>query len=590
LAQVSPNAENTPEPKMPKLSSFDIVAYAAALKGNSASFEKLASWHYGGLPEAKEPFIGYWTYNDIHLLPKPRKKQETTMPLSLRTQKAKGIHETMTWSALPFGPKACPDVQVLPTSPGEVTFPAFCRPCPVTPRHGFVDSQRVSGWEQVHTLLQLAQHEDGPEAEVVVMEELTGEHSAVMTNAGVTWGRSNDGVTADTDKKATFIPAPCSMPKPAVTFQKQIQALICDCFREEDLIKDTPYVELVEHEGRMHYVQLRDGPPQETSADFIPKATNITYIMEPQGDLLEWEHAVKFAKQRHGDGVVICLHGGSMASHYAVHGIQEDIPVVTTRDADQLRDMRLNAVPLSPSENKRTVLTTSKLKAIWRHLYDFNSDPMLFADSVADDESGGFTRVKKRAQLALTAVGALHTQHFWGTEDIFLRLRAFMALALLKFGYAVCAGEMRHYKGGKFRTFPELFTRTECNNRVSVYRRVLVERMDFAEVEGVLSRMIETFEEGSWERGFGGDKWADIARNTLTLCKAIRAFSRSKTQKKWSSVVKASNVVVNTMHNNGKSMTKIIDTGTMTAIANYPAFAFLNNFFAREFLGFKSLK
>ena len=134
------------------------------------------------------------------------------MHLTPQTQKAQGIMALKTCYGI-FGLRGPgTPLMVIPGSlfdcrMEKIKFPVFARPCPFEPRHGFVDSHLVYDWLGVVRMLQMAADEgNGKPVELVLTPPLSGSVPAVATNAGVTWGCGNDGVTAGRDNPPITLP------------------------------------------------------------------------------------------------------------------------------------------------------------------------------------------------------------------------------------------------------------------------------------------------------------------------------------------------------------------------------------------------
>ena len=136
-------------------------------------------------------------------------------------------------------------------------FPVFARPCPVWPRHGFVDSLAVGSPEELAAVWANTRAAD-PDGELVIMPVIDAVCSAVMTAGGVSVGRGNDGATAG--HESTYLP---------------LAHVDMSAYRNVDA--PYPYLEAVQnHSGRVCLVQLRAGPPFDGGAgDFIPAPVTV---------------------------------------------------------------------------------------------------------------------------------------------------------------------------------------------------------------------------------------------------------------------------------------------------------------------------
>jgi hypothetical protein len=338
------------------------------------------------------------------------------------------------------GQFGCKSIALLPYS--EPFIPCFARPCPVRPRHGFVESQRCDTWGQLMAVVHATARED-PEAEVLLMQQLTGQYSGVMTPAGISLGKGHDGATNGTS--AVFIPT--NTPKDVFAY----------IVKHADMygITNTPYVEVVEDKGQFVAVQVRDGPKQPIGTNYVPhrveKANKI--IQPPRGsggvdELIKWEKSIHAYEGRKDVVVHLPLH--TLSSHWAVHAITAGLPVVT--------DCTI-VLPLEPSDNQPAKLNKRHLQQLARmirfHLHekqDAKTGPAFY--------HGVHMEQHQMAQLALAA---LHAQHGWGPEWHLNHLRAAGVVFTIKLVLASCVGEARHFyrAGPGLQWYKEIAKREE---------------------------------------------------------------------------------------------------------------------------------
>ena len=267
-----------------------------------------------------------------------------------RTQKAKGIkalhdckflvpdftvyeiEQFMDSQTTGFG-KLSPDVLV-----GR-----FVRPCPMVPRHGFVDSRPIVSTKEAEKII-AETYATEKEAELVSMPVINAEYSAIFTNGKLIVGPNNDGATAGIGSR--IIPA---IGLPVIKQYYWEKAL------ERAGITETPFVELLWNKAgsdgdyKCLFVQLRNGPSVPDSKDFIPAETIVKKIItcipkEINGkpgvvdqngeivDLVKWETDVKSFEP----GTVVYFPGGTLAAHIGIHCYiaytdrQQVIPVITS--------------------------------------------------------------------------------------------------------------------------------------------------------------------------------------------------------------------------------------------------------------------
>ena len=197
----------------------------------------------------------------------------------------------------------------------------FARPCPTVPRHGFVDSRRFSHDVELRGIWRDTLAAD-PNGEMLIMEAIDAECSAIYSPGGMFYGPGNDGATAGIDSHSVFLP----------THEANPDLLARAGIKEGD----SPYFELVWPKGdnKPKLVQLRGGPKIESAVDYIPyDISAISKIVIAKGVGLEWEDEIARqaqtpeALQRQ---LVVYDSGGNQASHYAAHCKVHNIPYVAS--------------------------------------------------------------------------------------------------------------------------------------------------------------------------------------------------------------------------------------------------------------------
>jgi len=130
-------------------------------------------------------------------------------PEILRTQKAKGISflEQNRTAANAFG-FTIPDHYVYDLSSSNYlsklppAFPIFVRPCPIVPRHGFVDSRVCINLEQLLTVFEETEKVE-PDAEIILVKPVNAIYNAIIANNVITLVSGNDGATSG--KNCSFL-------------------------------------------------------------------------------------------------------------------------------------------------------------------------------------------------------------------------------------------------------------------------------------------------------------------------------------------------------------------------------------------------
>lgn len=424
----------------------------------------------------------------------------------------------------------------------------FARPCPMTPRHGFVESREIRTYADFLEVYKETIAED-PEGEVIIAKKLNGRFSAVATNAGVSFGLSNDGATSG---KSVLIPAPVDKNK------WNSSVWIPANVRKEIGLNDTMYIELVEHKGNMILVQRRNGPEQTAQTNYIPKEMLVKRIITPEEVnhiLLEWEKLIKNTDQ---EGTVVYLAGQTLSSHYSVHAIEHDMAVVT----DHCPTIGFT---LSPTPTRKR-LTKTDYEYISRHMSRILAHVKL-------------NKIDIDGQKAITAtsVATFHAQSLWDNQPHLLKLRAWGLLSMARLLYAACKGEIRYWKSAGPGRYKEKAKTKFSTTRYNNYRMALAEN-SLGDIIQDLENIEADFDTDGWRGSFGGRNWAQVANYTKKYVEALARFIETPTATNWKKLIMAANIALNTAHNTGKALNKFIESHWLSVLANAPGYGFCNAF------------
>lgn len=424
-----------------------------------------------------------------------------------RTQKGRGIEWLDTHSLiLPTNKHVFFPASFNHDVKESYNFPLFVRPCPEKPRHGFVDSRLVHDLYGLRTVVdETRKAENG--AEIGLCKRLDAEASAVLANNILTLGPGNDGATAG---HSDCVELPIVQPELVDTIPKNIVA--------DD---EAPFFELVYTRNSIipTLVQLRSGPRIAMSRDFIPADTTVATILEGDEDcdLLEWEKIVEDA----GPGTVI--HTSTMSCHYAIHGVINNVPVITTHmpALGEVLEKNTGATPKIDPDDFRNGFTSA-----------FN---------VTDRDNPGDIDAYLRGWFK-TTLGILHNAapiiqagRGW--------LLGYASGLFVNIVYALSYGELSHWKGGTTD-----WTDMDYGN---IYRRTIKE----STVDSIVDNLIfayEKFMDTQWSASFGGPKWGDVVTGAIDVINAISGSPEG--------CVAALNRAVNKEHNNGWFLNKIFDS------------------------------
>ncbi len=374
----------------------------------------------------------------------------------------------------------------------------FGRPCPIKPRHGFVDSIPVANKKEALALFRKAKKSD-PLAEMILMPLIDAKLNAIWTPGLLAIGAGNDGATSG--KGSIQISTNAKLPVTSSTVV-DMSAVAKG---------DVPYFEFVRDAGTSYCVQLRGGPMVgDLGTDYIPKKMTVKKIVKAQGDLEEWETTAKNLKGQ--EGVVVWHPGGNMADHYAVHSV-------------------LNHVPISITVEPKVGGTLEKSKKIMS----------LDANEVLTGLSLGVEMDLPYKEAALLVLGAVHNMTAFGPRESRL-LGVGLSLAL-RLGMAACFGEARHKT-------------QKLIDRKQVYKKAW---KDMGEAVKRFNEARTKFYEGGWKSNFGGPKWAACADATAELWNLVVKFVQSKSEQDLENACMQLNTVINLAHNGGWWFNKFIN-------------------------------
>ena len=488
----------------------------------------------------------------------------------------------------------------------------FVRPCPFTPRHGFLESTDVSGGVSGLIVNMMSRvKEADPKGELILMPYLTGRWSAVATNAGVTWGMGNDGATG-TGNNPAFIPCPVSK-------EHWNRTLVPDIITGADDaevmlvtragIKACAYLEIVEDEGKSVCVQLRDGPIQEAGAgNFIPEPMFVKAFITPaevKFDLMKWETLVVSAKKK-GNVALWINSEPNRASHFAVHGIIAGLPVIfhksTNRSSTPRAVQKLIGTTLNPKEAKVIPLKKVHYEALAESIMA-NVVHRVGLNLVPN------ASIEQNEHRVATSIGVCHAMMAWGPERHLIELRAAGVVTCLLYSLAACFGELRHfYLAGpgrdgtgedekrerltKLETFLNKAEIASLHSPSIVCRRQLyasIFSVPLVEQLKMIKDAEKDLEPPGWNSPFGGSSWANVANLTSLLGEALLLFCKKPNSSHWKEVALLYNRTINAAHNGGKVMTKWCPVSAFKAGARAPGFCFLNPFAAEIALGLSDL-
>lgn len=385
-------------------------------------------------------------------------------------------------------------------------FPAsglFVRPCPVTPRHGFVESRLCHDLADVTKVWNETVAAD-PDGEIMITSWVDADYNAIWTPGLLAVGPGHDGATSG--KATVNLPLPTVNPIPA-------------SIRDKAGVKHAPYIEAVmEGTDRVVVTQLRDGPEMESSRpDYIPSEMIITRVIQTNGeDLLKWAEVV--AEMGVGD----CVYhpGGSMADHYSVHARSHGIPIVTTF----LPKVGEMLIPTGGVVNPDP-------KAVLRGIMD--------GDRFVMDSQHDYEGLAAIALIGLHYSSVLVGDEGWWT--------GFGAAIMARLGSMALLGEARH----------ELHRKGPKCQRGTVYAKA--RNRSLSRHRASLPTLINVFRYGTFDgNGMGGPAWARCGVALLPLFNSFRSLAIKQDQDSVGELMRAYNIAVNQAHNGGWWLNKFI--------------------------------
>lgn len=466
---------------------------------------------------------------------------------------------------------------------GGVVVPSFARPCPVKPRHGFVESRPIATMGEALDVIREAFDAD-PEAEVIFAPKLTGRFSAVASERGFAVGLGNDGVTGG--KASVFIPVPMPRARWKVRLDPHNAAGLLETGEDT-----TGFLETVEDNGDLRAVQVRAAPGTSGSMlDCVPEEVKVKAVVEAwqTPDLLEWEKKVKTFEP----GTVV--HVANILSHHAIHCIESKVPVVSSHMP------KVGDVLKATAEEKKARLTADAFKRLAVYLKEMDTFDLLGIPEGAPQEKAppGHTAsplssplAPYHSGLAALALGIGHARAAWGPEDHLLRLRAWGLLVLLRLTMSSVIAETRHWWAhgpGKYNVsrksktpwgeFVEAKYFSDFSAACGASRDVIFAETVFMPTNTVARwcrAACQDLRGPGWSTAFGGKAWRKAGLTALLLWRAVGKFMREPNGANARTVGKFWNRTLNAVHNNGPILTKWVCAPLLGVADAVPVLPFL---------------
>lgn len=449
--------------------------------------------------------------------------------LNGKSQKARGLEilSQFTRRALKISILLRTEEDCLQRADNEhVYFPQFARPCPVRPRHGFVDSRVVKNWNGVKKALIETLAAD-PEGELMLLPYINADYNAVWTPTLLTIGRGHDGATSGKDVTTIPIVAP----------KEDFTPFYRAAGIEET---DSPYVEAVMQGSSLYLTQLRAGTPlpPNCSLDFLPRPVEVKEVVKTNGeDLLAWE-AITIDLMKRED-VIVWHPGGSLTDHYSVHCRERGIPIAITYEP-------LVGETIIPKGSGDDV--EIDIPGVLRYVDVVRAerpDPASVLAGVYHGEQIPLDELRAEQAVIAILMGLHFSPVLTGKHGKWIGVAAAL---MCRLGSLACMGEARHWEGSKHKTL----------SRGTVWEKGWAKPLQFHKAG--LSKLANIFRYGEFRgAAFGGKNWAMCAFALTPIFTAISKLAREKSDDAVSDLVLALNIAVNQAHNGGWWLNKFND-------------------------------
>jgi len=378
----------------------------------------------------------------------------------------------------------------------------FVRPCPIKPRHGFVDSRIVSSINEGAAIWDETIAED-PLGEVVLMVPVKAAYNCVIRPGLMSVGTGNAGATAG--EGVIDFPLVGVFPK---EYDKMAKAAHVPAHED-------PYFEIVFRKPDLspYFTQLRAGPRVDAWVNYIPYDVVVKRVVKAGGTWLEWEKTISELTE----GDVVWHPGGGMGSHYAVHCQQNKIPIVTSFEPQV-------------GEAIAKVGRVSKL------------NPKIVKYGIAAASALAIPENMRTSAVCAILYGLHNSAKMHGNLAFFVGA----AMGLMhKLGTAACLGEARHAS-----------STTKSIGRDSIYEKCFTQPIL---ARNKLPKAIDLFVNHHWGGSFGGKPWADCGKAIVKLDEAMLRILRDPTEEAVHDAVEVLNEAVNKAHNNGWWLNKFAE-------------------------------
>lgn len=402
----------------------------------------------------------------------------------------------------------------------------FIRPCPTTPRHGFVDSRAINSFYELAQVEEETLAED-KNAELIVMEEISCAASMIITPYNVAIGPGHDGATQGNDSML-FPLAHVSLEGASLDPKSDNAAPLLATAG----IDQTAYFEVLRNyatlSGKPQFVQLRNGPkpPAPFEGNWVPQDTVVTGFISDNLSELDFEREIKTVKPG-----TVCLHeGGTAISHYFVHASENKVPVIMEGEVSIGDTLKKNVVELPVRVDR-------------------------FAMGLEQGATIALDSSERYSALGCFALTMIHNASVLKSDYHGAHLLGCAVSILMRLAFTAILGEYRHVRKGS-------------RDRHYIYMESLRDFDSYWNGRAEVTRAERSFlTSRRWGKmgAYGGKKWADCTTSAKALERAIVTFIRSRDAGDLSNVIVAAHSTVNCAHNNGPFLSKFIKSSCFDA-------------------------
>ena len=504
------------------------------------------------------------------------------------------------------------DLPIHIESAGQMAgYPCFLRTCPLTPRHGVLESVRSDTPEELQTnfeRLRDSMLEHDPEGNIMLMPFVAADNSAVValshgpfvevpTDNGGTkevasfqgyavLGPGHDGVTAGHGLQLGF---PLRVDKGDVHSDNNILTTLNRSPTEHELefVFSVNHPEQYRSRGMYdlaktgtHWLTQIRGAPSHSPVAPPPEGVDIIGMV-PQGEMVVKEFILmsgleevawleeNITKEKCPDGFMVVEPGGSRLSHIYAHCRGVGVPYVITNSVSE-GDRWVEAAPGWVVMDNDSKFTPKPYKPA-SFIDDFRRG--VEAGNLYWRKQQGWFATFFHQWLSLPMSKPQDTAYLAGVFSAWLP-KAILALGM---------GEMRHAQSLKRNANAELFaTMSACvgtdvweeitgqpqlsTTRKHYYAAIEHLELDWGGVAKMLTFLNKHFKAG-WPSSYGGNAWAVSMEKGAPLATALDNFLTDTNEDTLNELSLAVNVAENCVHNNGFLFNKWLskrafDTGT----------------------------